>query len=1443
MCFEDNYVGRQRLAPGRDVSRADPRFLIAMWFVYQRTLDGDGRTNNIAEAARLQGDSGVDCEEIGCPENFYTDSGELQFPINQGPTIVLALIKELKAKVSSWDEEIWDLIDEEDQQERELAEASQFDPDVSEFISEFGACLPQESEENEAETCYSTPCAKRRFLTLIQGHTAILSANGIPLANYALTLKSSMEAAMPPRMRQDLKDERRMEQRFSHEPQQEAHADSPENSVEQTVSGVEKMIGFLRRRVQDSEDNMFLDAAAAPAESKDVLDRRKKHQDRRYSSTVIAAAVKTQRGKFKPRPCLFCDTADHNSSRCSADLTLEKRKEILSNQKRCFRCFGPNHRSTSECSGPRFPCAICKSSRHYAPMHQNASAATSAIVDEVACGVDSTNALLWTSSAYVVIGGLWIPITVFIEGGRSITVMLPSLRKMLRDSPVGSRDLSVQTFASSHSIKNAPVFNVRLTGPFDKTTVELLALEHNFGVHPPVAAKTLQNPWSLESVGIADAPTSPQLSADEDSAVRQFISGLEYKDHQYVVEFPKRETIGLLSKNKNVALRRLQRKLSQLEREPLTYRRYHEELMKFVCEGHAVEVGTIAPDEPSEVEGSYFMPHHEVITGSGATEKWRIVFDCSSKDRGATSRNDHLLPGPNLNPELVSVLLNFRKHAVAVSADITKAYLQLAIRENDRSLFKFVWRAPGEREIKVFQMLKVIWGAASSGFLLAATIREHLKRGDPSCRELGEYLYADDFLQSSRSDQQAIEFIDRMRDTLRVAGMSLAKWKTNSNAITDHLVSTGADSSTFDRGGCGVLKVLGLSWEPKDDVFRFTTSSLSEQFESKSSLTKRAVLSIVPSYYDPLGWLMPFTIRGKIIVQKMWTANLEWTQTVSDEMREELAQWTTEARASAGFVSRRQYGDARRDPVGFQLHLFGDASQLAYACAAYIESRFSDGSSTFSLVMAKSRLAPRDRVSLPRLELLAALIAVRLNNFLVQRMRVEFEAFTYYIDTTVAFHWATSAKPGGWKTYVSNRVEEIQASSRREDWFHVRGTSNIADLATRGISAQTLTGSSEWWYGPEWLRLPASERPLSQPAATKPTFQDVRQEIRSVSAPIVSTAAGLNLDLFSSSSGAVRVLANVLRLTLHAGERVATASKLSSFDLFVDENGLLRARTRLTEGPFYTYEGKNPAVTPGQSRLASLLIVDAHRVNAHFGVSTVLSQLRRRFWITRGRQVIKSILRRCVICRERQAAPATQIEAPLPECRADFLAPFASTGLDFCGPFHVRHRLGSQKAYVAVFTCCPIRAVHLELLPSQNTPQTHLAVRRFLAAHPSCTRIISDNGASFVKAATELKRVFNSLKDPTVQEELNGRGVHWSFICPRAPWHRGFYQRVVGILKSTLVKTLGRSLIGYEEFRTILCELAGVINERPLTFVSTDPDAPAALTPAQFLRGGPGYPA
>ncbi|XP_003737986.1 uncharacterized protein LOC100908391 [Galendromus occidentalis] len=771
------------------------------------------------------------------------------------------------------------------------------------FITQFKCFVGKRPEATPAEKLmvlrkYVTgePRDIVQALELSDGNIATLASNGIPLTDFALSLRSAIEAALPIRLRQDYKDSRRLEKKLlaltrggsgegstaddcieTADEESTTDADDSGTSVStRAAKEVRNLIDFLRGRVRDWEDNRYLDERASPATA-EVPERPAQARDvRRRPKSTIAGAASRPSGSagtgYRPRPCLFCRTADHNSSRCTASFSIAKRREILTAQRRCEKCFRTKHANPADCRGPKAPCASCGSRQHYTSMHgpdsprhgdqtaAGSDATTAAVVQTVSGASADTGALLLTACAYVINGGVKIPIRVFMDPGSTLTVMLPSLRAMLRDPPVGVSNLTIQAFASTLASERIPLYNIRIMNIRGGPTIELFAHEYKFDFDPPntttkavlqalsnfdrespladrtyvgewsrmppalligmnqlhkvmhrelpqpvvdditaqssklgwlvggsiplgqhhiegevtathivccaaglsarqslqmsSAARALETLWSLEALGISDPPAASQMSADEEEATRQFNSEISFEDGHYVVSFPKRPSISQLQNNLGVASQRLERKLSQLRQYPMKYRRYHAEVMKFIDDGFAVEVRDFSPGSRSEVDGSYYMPHHEVVVTSEKAEKWRIVFDCSAKQKGASSLNDHLLPGPNLNPDLVSLLLNFRLHSVAVSADVSKAYMRIAVAPADRPLFRFLWKGPDADSVRAYQMQRVTWGAASSGFLLAATIRHHLQGADPASQDLSKCLYADDFLQSFEDPQR-----------------------------------------------------------------------------------------------------------------------------------------------------------------------------------------------------------------------------------------------------------------------------------------------------------------------------------------------------------------------------------------------------------------------------------------------------------------------------------------------------------------------------------------------------------------------------------------------------------------------------------------------------------------------------------------------------------------
>ena len=248
-----------------------------------------------------------------------------------------------------------------------------------------------------------------------------------------------------------------------------------------------------------------------------------------------------------------------------------------------------------------------------------------------------------------------------------------------------------------------------------------------------------------------------------------------------------------------------------------------------------------------------------------------------------------------------------------------------------------------------------------------------------------------------------------------------------------------------------------------------------------------------------------------------------------------------------------------------------------------------------------------------------------------------------------------------------------------------------------------------------------------------------------------------------------------------------------------------------------------------------------HEDVKHSGINQPLSTLRERFWGLRGRETVKRILRECVVCRRHQARPFSPQPMPdLPKIRVDDAPPFANTGLDFLGPLYITERnategTSSSKVYVCLFTCAATRAVHLELTRSLSTQAFLLSFRRFVSRRGLPSVLISDNATTFKSASKEVEQICRSKE---VQDFLVGRGVTWQYIVERAPWWGGFWERLVRSVKIVLKKILGRATLDYDELLTVLVEIEGIINARPITYVYDDEESVSyALSPSQLING------
>ena len=735
--------------------------------------------------------------------------------------------------------------------------------------------------------------------------------------------------------------------------------------------------------------------------------------------------------------------------------------------------------------------------------------------------------------------------------------------------------------------------------------------------------------WDLESVGVASDEASRR---DDDSVMTQFEESVTYDGSRYQVKLPWKSNMPKLLDNEAQARQRLGRLSGKLSKDKVLCELYHDVFCDYLQEGFIEEV----PQQHSGVQGPgphtvYYMPHRPVVKESSTTTKVRPVFDASAKGPNGYSLNDCLETGPSLIPNLPGILIRFRRWAVALAADVTKVFLQIEVHPDDRDVHRFLWDAHGE--VRVMRFVRLPFGNKSSPFLLNATIKHHLSRYPTSrvVEELREDLYVDDLISGCDDDYEACDFIREADIIMSGAAMNLSKWASNSEAVGSVL-----NLEFGDRAMVGeVHKVLGMGWSAAADSFGFHGVTIQPDL----CITKRVVLSCIQRLFDPLGLLTPFTIIAKCLFQSLWRLDLGWNEAIPDVHRQQFLTWAHGLEVVKAWNVPPSYsGGPWRDVAQVQLHAFGDASQVAYGACVYLCMQLQDGSWNSTLVYSKAKVVPLKPVTLPRLELLAALLCSRLMTFVRDALQLPLDVtYTCWTDSSVVLAWI-QGDPAQWKTFVANRVAEIRTLSEPCRWRHCPGIQNPADRVTRGISGAELVASEFWLRGPEFI--PRGEIPSFDSSLLVSDCALVVEELRLdgpetalLSADLSSSAPVLNFKRWSKFTKVIRIMAWVLRFIHnvrskrdgHGGELTfeeMEAAKLHLFRYvqqqefaeelcfvsqgrtppkgsplhklspFLDEAGLLRVKGRLQFSGL-PYDSQHPIILP-KGRFSLLMIRHFH---------------------------------------------------------------------------------------------------------------------------------------------------------------------------------------------------------------------------------------------------------
>ena len=548
-----------------------------------------------------------------------------------------------------------------------------------------------------------------------------------------------------------------------------------------------------------------------------------------------------------------------------------------------------------------------------------------------------------------------------------------------------------------------------------------------------------------------------------------------------------------LQPNRHIALKILQSQLRSIHISDTKREEVLKSFEKLKSKGHIAKVSELSQQEKNLMNSTagcaYYIPWRCVYKESSISTPLRLVYDGSSKTPQGNSLNNILAKGQNLLLNLLHILLRFRSHEFAFSADVSMAYNGIKLRAEHFIYQKFLWQenlTPGS-EIVEMVIKTLIYGIRSSGSQtqagfckLSDYVLDHHPEYTLGARVLQNDTYVDDAMSSFESKDKCVQAAEGLKFTLSLAGMS-----------TKDVVFSGQPPSDIVSTDLRTVGVVGYVWEPEGDFISLDIKDLYLGRPKRGKLppkvegdvgtallphfTRRTLVSKVAQIYDPIGLMTVFTAKLKLDLHDLLQYQLDWDDQVPIEL---LPLWvdnlsTIQELKTVWF--RRCILPSNAASTDITLITSVDASKNIAAATVHARCQLKDGSYSCSLVAAKSKLVTTSTI--PKAELKAMVVGAVLSHVCKKNYNSRVVSSIYVSDSTVSLYWLnTDQRP--LMVGVRNNVIEIRRFTDVSQWYHIDGTLNIADLPTRPADIKDVGLKSQWQNGADWMSLPFDKMPI-----------------------------------------------------------------------------------------------------------------------------------------------------------------------------------------------------------------------------------------------------------------------------------------------------------------------------------------------------------------------------